>query len=384
MHAVNLRNLLGATCRTQREEQNDESDAFKELFNYKIKCAEGAMGSSGFYTVEDIEYVTRMYKISGTQRILLEPVPIHYKSLDSCFVYLLDNGLNIYLWNGSKSNPITCSKARLFAEKINKYERKFQAELIQMKQGDEVMPFWRVIQGPPPMADLLEGETSTESYHYELSPDHGETCPIFSYYKPKLYKVGIGMGYLELPQVKADTGRLILTKELLDTKSVYILDCYGDIFVWIGRKSTRLVRTAALRLSTSLEVMINRPSFTLVTSTLEGSESQIFKSKFEGWDDLIEVDYTRTAETVNKKIASYKKQAAGNSQAMREGSVDSVSSSTASVVSNMTGANINNSLLRAKSVSNVSALSPLLQNSTEALKTDLTALFKVNFGKKKL
>jgi hypothetical protein len=374
MHAVNLRNLLGATCRTQREEQNDESDAFRELFGYKIKYVEGAMGSSGFYTVEDIEYITRLYKISGTQRILLEPVPIHYKSLDSHFVYLLDNGLNIYLWNGSKSNPITCSKARLFAEKINKYERKFQAELLQMKQGDEAMSFWRLLQGPPPIAELLEGETSTESYMYELHPDHGEKCPIFSYFKPKLYKVGIGMGYLELPQVKAEAGRLILTKDILDTKSVYILDCYTDIFVWIGRKSTRLVRTAALKLSTSLELMINRPSFTLVTSTLEGSESQIFKSKFEGWDDLIEVDYTRTAETVNKKIASYKKQI--TNQGTREGSVDSVSS-VSTTVSSIAGAN--STLMRAKSATNISALSPLLQNPTEALKTDLAPLFKERY-----
>ena len=123
------------------------------------------------------------------------------------------------------------------------------------------------------------------------------------YFKPKLYRVGIGMGYLELPQVQAkDAGRLILTKELLDTKSVYILDCFSDIFVWIGRKSTRLVRTAALKLSSSLEAMINRPPYTLVTSTLEGTENQIFKSKFEGWDDLIPVDYTRTADSVYKKV----------------------------------------------------------------------------------
>jgi hypothetical protein len=376
MHAVNLRNLLGATCRTQREEQHEESDAFRELFAYKIKYAEGAMGSSGFFTVEDIEYVTRLYRISGTQRILLEPVPMHYRALDARYVYLLDAGLHIYLWNGAKANPITCSKARLFAEKINKHERKFQAELTQMKQGDEAMSFWRLLQGPPPIAELLEGDP--ESHFYDHENDPSELHPVFSYFKPKLYKVGIGMGYLELPQVKPDTpGRLVLTKEVLDTKSVYILDCYGDIFVWIGRKSTRLVRTAALKLSTSLEQMIGRPSFTLVTSTLEGSESQVFKSKFEGWDDLIEVDYTRTAETVNRKIATYKKQAAGHHQGgTREGSVDSVASSAAS---STLAVGADSSLMRAKSVSNISALSPLLQNPSEALRTDLAPLFKERY-----
>lgn len=189
------------------------------------------------------------------------------------------------------------------------------------------------------------------------------------------------MGYLELPQVRAPTGgRLILTKELLETRGVYILDCYSDIFVWIGRKSTRLVRTAALKLSSSLEAMINRPEYTLVTSTLEGTESQIFKSKFEGWDDLIPVDYTRTADSVYKKASNYKKQQQQQqNQQQREGSIESVSS-TASA-SSVSTANIlsapNSNLLRAQSVAPaLNAASSILKPSSEPLKTDLVALFK--------
>ena len=136
-------------------------------------------------------------------------------------------------------------------------------------------------------------------------------------------KVGIGMGYLELPQVRAASGKLILTRQLLDTRGVYILDCHADIFVWIGLKSTRLVRTAALKLSASLDAMISRPDFTVVTSTLEGTESQVFKSKFEGWDDLIAVDYTRSADAVHKKNAKFNSQIKEMQRAAREGSAES-------------------------------------------------------------
>ncbi len=138
MHSVNLRNLLGATCRTLREEQNEESDAFVDLFGASgIVYIEGARTTSGFYTVEDVEYRTRMYRVSGTQRITLEPVPIHYESLTSAAdtsVFLLDDGMHIYLWHGARSNPITRSKARLFAEKINKHERKFEAQIAQVNE----------------------------------------------------------------------------------------------------------------------------------------------------------------------------------------------------------------------------------------------------------
>lgn len=292
MHAVNLRNLLGATCRTIREEQNEESDDFLKLFGANLMYIEGARTSSGFYTVEELEYVMRLYRIHGTARLTIEPVEPSAHSLDPRFVFLLDQGLKIWLWEGAKTNSITVSKARLFAEKINKHERKFQAELIHVKQkGEQVLAFYRA----------LNSDCPTEFHEHVAMECLNEVM------KPKLYKVGIGRGYLELPQVELPRNQTQLTRELLDTRNVYILDCYSDVFVWIGRKSTRLVRTAALKLSASLEHMIRRPQVAIVTSILEGTEPQIFKSKFTGWDDLIAVDYTRTADSVARRGADWKK-----------------------------------------------------------------------------
>lgn len=394
MHAVNLRNLLGATCRTQREEQNDESDEFLDLFGTNLMYIQGARTTSGFYTVEDIEYLTRMYRISGSMRLVLDPVPLDSHYLEPNYVYLLDNGMQIFLWYGRDSQSVTRSKARLFAEKINKNERKFQADLIVMKQGEEVdHRFW----------DLLEGPAHSQETPNKLEITETSSNPankITQIFKPKLYKVGIGMGYLELPQVRAASGKLILTRKLLDTRGVYILDCYTDIFVWIGLKSTRLVRTAALKLSASLDAMINRPDFTVVTSTLEGTESQVFKSKFDGWDDLIAVDYTRSADAVNRKNAKFKVQ--DMQRNVREGSVESalspgnnstLNSSAASASTSLSAPNSNS--IRAQSVAPLgsshphnysklgsqaqhqtqSVLPPLLQASNEPLKTDLVSLF---------
>ena len=61
-HTVNLRNYLGATCRTTREEQADESEEFLKLFEPSVTYIQGARTASGFYTVEEIEYTTRMYR----------------------------------------------------------------------------------------------------------------------------------------------------------------------------------------------------------------------------------------------------------------------------------------------------------------------------------
>lgn len=69
--------------------------------------------------------------------------------------------------------------------------------------------------------------------------------------------------------------RYLQLQSLLDTKSVYILDCWSDVFIWIGRKSPRLVRAAALKLSQELCSMLHRPKHAMVSRNLEGTECQV-------------------------------------------------------------------------------------------------------------
>ncbi len=89
---------------------------------------------------------------------------------------------------------------------------------------------------------------------------------------------------------------------------------------------------AATRLAVELLAMIQRPTYAVITKTLEGYvyhrgsarlsialfgslddtffffrvETQVFKSKFDAWDDVLAVDFTRTAENVSKKGADMK------------------------------------------------------------------------------
>ena len=113
------------------------------------------------------------------------------------------------------------------------------------------------------------------------------------------------MGYLELPQVEVPGNKM--KQDHLQTKNVYILDCYSDVFVWVGKKSTRLVRAAALKLSSELFAMLIRPEYAMIHRVSEGTESQVFKSKFIGWDDVIAVDFTRTAHSVQRTGADLQK-----------------------------------------------------------------------------
>jgi len=163
--------------------------------------------------------------------------------------------MTIYVWMGAKSNPITRSKARLFAEKINKHERKFQAELVVMKEGCEELD--------TRFSELLSSAPSPTSGSAPASPPivasqtgkQLEAClPVIGLTDPKTMLLDDAVEQKKKKDVSQFKPKLY----------IYILDCYTDIFVWIGLKSTRLVRTAALKLSASLDAMINRPEFTVV------------------------------------------------------------------------------------------------------------------------
>lgn len=223
IHAVNLRNFLGAQCRTMREEQKEESDEFHSLFPNGIIYIAGGRTASGFFTVEDAEIVHRMYRLheqpTKQRQLYLETVPLKVESLDPRFVFVLDGGYTIYVWNGLKSKNTMKQKARLLAEKINKEERKNRAEIVFMSQGEEVNDFWN---------ELID-DTETEVLNKIEIKEHVDVQNFKTVY-PILYQVGLGMGYLELPQVPFKEGKLV--PSLLDSKNVYILDCSSDLFVW--------------------------------------------------------------------------------------------------------------------------------------------------------
>ena len=136
--------------------------------------------------------------------------------------YFLDAGKNIYCWLGVLSKAVAKSKARLVADKISKYERKGKAEVHMVYQGYEESEFWHLLGG----IKLTEKVRPNELLQYRGPRS------------PRLYKICLGQGYLELPQlnyrISADHMKskkpqwsllphLRLLPSLLSSKGVYIL-----------------------------------------------------------------------------------------------------------------------------------------------------------------
>ncbi len=112
-----------------------------------------------------------------------------------------------------------------------------QMTFVETQNGNEPPDFW----------EGMGGKSPSLGRDFEM-PQH----------RAKLHMMRLGEGYMELPQVVGAGARL--ESRLLDSNNVYILDDITDIWVWIGRRSSRLVRAAATKMCANLKTILPRPT----------------------------------------------------------------------------------------------------------------------------
>ena len=137
-------------------------------------------------------------------------------------------------------------KARLFAVKMNKKDRKGKAEIESCTQLKTPEEFWIALLGTKP--SLWRRMPRFASLSFSGSPTPPDE-PIVEHVsddlqspRPRMYQVRLGMGFLELPQVEIKRG--VLKQNMLQTKCVYVLDCTTDVYLWVGKRATRLLKMA--------------------------------------------------------------------------------------------------------------------------------------------
>ncbi|CAB3999204.1 gelsolin 2 [Paramuricea clavata] len=144
---VELDTLLDDKPVQHREVQNHESSLFKSYFEH-ITLLEGGC-DSGFRHVKPEEYEIRLFHVSKQGRkVFVKEVPAYKSKLNSGDVFIIDNGLEIYQWNGA-----TCNK-----------DEKFKAvQYTQQLKSDR--------SGKPKVKALDEATTPKDHRIYELLKD---------------------------------------------------------------------------------------------------------------------------------------------------------------------------------------------------------------------
>jgi gelsolin len=172
---VELDTLLGGVPVQHREIEEHESELFLSYFASKggIRVLEGGI-ESGFHHVKPVEYKPRLLHLKGKKYVRIVQVPLARAALNSGDVFILDNGLNIYQWNGSKSGGAEKNRASQLARALDD-ERGGKPKVTVFNQGDkDAKEFWALLEGGE--GEVSAGDGPSDEKWQEVK-DKKTLCP---------------------------------------------------------------------------------------------------------------------------------------------------------------------------------------------------------------
>lgn len=245
-----------------REVQDHESPLFISYFEKYggIKILEGGI-ESGFKHVDPKSYKPRLLWIKGKKNVRVREVPKSYQSLNNGDVFILDMGLKLYQWNGSKSGIFEKSKAGQLCRALDS-ERGGKPEVIVQEEGSEDQEFWNGLGGKGAITDSSKVPNDDE---WENSTER------------KLFKLSDNSGTFEFTLISEGSN---VKKAQLDSADAFVLDAGNHIYVWIGKNASVGERKYAMRYAQEYTRTYQRPNILPFTVVPEGRENDSFNKAF--------------------------------------------------------------------------------------------------------
>eukprot|EP00178_Gracilaria_changii_P017594 TRINITY_DN5017_c0_g1_i2.p1 TRINITY_DN5017_c0_g1~~TRINITY_DN5017_c0_g1_i2.p1 ORF type:complete len:398 (+),score=106.42 TRINITY_DN5017_c0_g1_i2:14-1207(+) len=258
---VEIDDLLDDAPVQHREVSGHESDLFLSYWNPPMSVMNGGV-DSGFNHVKPTEYKPRLFQMKGKKHVSVNEVPLELGSLNQGDVFVLDNGLMVYQWNGRKSHPNERRKAAEVITDVRSGRAKSKAEVLE-DDGSEPEEFWKLLGGKGAIKTKEEGG-SDESAGAKPAP-------------PKLFHISDASGSMKVAQ-KGEAGQL--TSDMLDGDDVFLVDAGVEVFVWIGSGATKAEKTKGFTYAVDYLKENGRPDWIPITQLKEGQENVIFWNCF--------------------------------------------------------------------------------------------------------
>jgi len=261
---VELDDLLGDQPVEYREVQGNETKKFLDCFP-KITILDGGV-ESGFRNVKPEEYKPRLLHVSGYQKhVQVYQVALKIESLNDHDAFVLDAGLKIWQFNGTKSSAWEKRKANaivdeLTASRNGKVQKSYIIDGLQDKGSPLIEEFWGFFGGRP---DAINDEEETKELpEVELS----------------LHHITDASGVTEIKEV----GRGKLDKSKLNSDDAFILDAGGQVFVWIGKGATKNEKREAMAYAVRYLGDQGRSADVPICRVMDGQEPAEFWQAFKG------------------------------------------------------------------------------------------------------
>jgi len=266
---VELDDSLGGVPVQYREVQGSESQKFHSYFPQGIRILAGGV-ESGFHHVTPENYKPKLLHINGTMKATtIQEVELDKSSLNSEDVFILDNGLEVFQWNGKTANAGERMKGGQVLEQLN-HERNGRVKHVVLEEDDKEPKFWALLGtgggGASGGGGAKGGKTeiAAKSVHRQVAV---EKC---------VYKLSDASGKLTLTQVCKGK----ISKDKFNPNDVFIVDNGMEVFAWIGSKASKQEKQNALVYAEHYLVEHNRPHSTPIAKVVQGHENAHFNKAF--------------------------------------------------------------------------------------------------------
>ena len=232
-----------------------------------LQYLEGGV-ASGFNQVKRDDYIDRLYRIKGKHTVRVEQVPLQSSSLSVDDAYVLDAGLELYVYTGKEANRLEKAKALEFVSKTRE-ARGGRPNVTFIDEEPENAAFWEALGG---FTTVTRSGVSDENY--ESTVKKSTTV---------LRVSGSDDNNLQVANVTPSSG--VLTKDMLKTEDVFIIDVGNEVFVWVGKAASESERKNALSIAVRYLKKEGRPSHTPITRVVEEGETPVFTVLFKAWTE---------------------------------------------------------------------------------------------------
>jgi len=260
---VELDDFLGGAPVQHREVQGYESELFLSYFK-SIQILGGGI-ESGFKHVKPTEYAPRLLHIKGKKYVRVMQVELTAAALNSGDVFILDDGMTLYQWQGKSSGPSEKIKAAQLIHAIAD-ERSGKPKIIIIDETNDSNPeFWIKLGGKGKIATAAEGGNDIEYEKQTATPK-------------RLFRLSDATGNMEFEQIAQDK----IFRRQLTSADAFIFDTGSHVFAWVGRNASVAEKSKSLKYAQDYLTQYKRPAVIPITRILDGGENSEFETSFDG------------------------------------------------------------------------------------------------------
>ncbi|KAG3279623.1 villin like, transcript variant X2 [Ictidomys tridecemlineatus] len=264
-----LQEELGDRTVQHREVQGHESECFHSYFHPGVIYRKGGLASDVKHVDTNMYHIQRLLHIKARKHVSATEVELSWNSFNKGDIFLLDLGMVMIQWNGSKTSISEKSRGLVLTCSIRDRERGGRAQIGIVDDGVEVTD-------PTHIMEAVLG-CRVSNLHAAMptrSINQLQKANVRLYH---VYEKGKDLVIQELATRP-------LTQDLLQEEDCYILDQGGfKIYLWQGRMSNVEEKKAAFSRAVGFIQAKGYPTYTNVEVVNEGAESAAFKQLFRTW-----------------------------------------------------------------------------------------------------